>query len=103
MAMSPRHQVSLGQCHVTPGSKLSAELNAALCAEVKQAVSAAVPGTAFDAKVTVVSKSRLKADLSVNGTTLPQQNFAVMDNQIDLNSIRCFAQSLGEIAKASKR
>jgi hypothetical protein len=92
-----------GSCSVAPGSKLSAELNGMLCDEVKRAVAGAIPGTPFSVEVTAMSTSRLAADMKVNGKALPQQNFAVMDSQIDRNSIRRFAQSLGEIAKAAKR
>ena len=63
----------------------------------------AVPGTPFSVEVTAISPSRLAAEMTVNGKSLPQQNFAVMDNRIDRNSIRRFAHSLGEIAKASKQ
>ena len=92
-----------GTCRIAPGSKLSAELNGALCTEVKRAVAEAIPGTPFSVEVTAMSSSRLAAEMTVNGRALPKQNFAVMDNKIDRNSIRRFAQSLGEIAKASKR
>lgn len=92
-----------GICRIAPGSKLSAELNGALCKEVKRAVAAAIPRTPFTVEVTATSSSRLAAEMTVNGRVLPKQNFAVMDNQIDQDSIRRFAQSLSEIAKASKR
>ena len=92
-----------GICRIAPGSKLSADLNGALCQEVKRAMAEAIPGTPFSVEVTAISPSRLAAEMTVNGKSLPQQNFAVMDNRIDRNSIRRFAQSLGEIAKASKQ
>ena len=103
MAMTANNKVTAIQCRVTAGSKLSADLNTAICSEVKRAVAAAIPNTPFSVEVTAMSTSRLAADMKVNGKTLPQQNFAVMDSQIDRNSIRRFAQSLGEIAKAAKR
>ena len=101
--MTANNKVTVIQCRVTAGSKLSADLNTAICSEVKRAVAAAIPNTPFSVEVTAMSTSRLAADMKVNGKALPQQNFAVMDSQIDRNSIRRFAQSLGEIAKAAKR
>ena len=92
-----------GTCRIASGSKLSADLNGALCKEVEHALAEAIPGTPFSVELTAMSSSRLAAEMTVNGRVLPKQNFAVMDNQIDLNSIRRFAQSLGEIAKASRR
>jgi hypothetical protein len=92
-----------GSCRVVAGSKLPTDLNKALCAEVTRAIAEAVPGARFDAEVKVVSSSRLAAKLVLNGHALPQQNFAVMDNRLELDSIRRFARSLGEVAKAAKR
>ena len=92
-----------GTCRIAQGSKLPADLNGALCKEVERAVAEAIPGTPFSVEVTAMSSSRLAAEMTVNGRALPKQNFAVMDNQIDRSSIRRFAQSLSEIAKASNR
>ena len=92
-----------GTCRIAQGSKLPADLNGALCKEVERAVAEAIPGTPFSVDVTAMSSSRLAAEMTVNGRALPKQNFAVMDNQIDRSSIRRFAQSLSEIAKASNR
>ena len=101
--MSSRQKAPLGQCRVAAGAKLSADLNTVLCSEVTRAIAEAVPGSRFDAEVTVVSTSRLSARLTVDGKVLPNQNFAVMDSKLELESIRQFARSLGEVAKASKR
>lgn len=50
-----------------------------------------------------MSSSRLSAVLIVNGRTLPDQNFAVMDRELSPDSIRRFAQALAlEVAKAAK-
>ena len=102
-AMAATSKASLGQCRITAGSKLPADLNKALCDEVKREIAKAVPGSRFDAELTVVSTSRLAAKLIVDGKALPQQNFAVMDRQLSIDSIHRFARSLGEVAKASKR
>ena len=93
----------VGQCRVTAGSKLSADLNKAICTEVKRAVAEAVPGSRFLVEVTASSSSRLAARLTLDGKVLPTQNFAVMDTRLSLDSIKRFARSLGEVAKASKR
>jgi hypothetical protein len=92
-----------GSCRVVAGSKLSADMNKALCVEVTRAIAEAIPGTRFDAEVKVVSSSRLAAKLVVDGKALPQQNFAVMDNRLELDSIRRFARSLGELARGASR
>jgi len=48
-------------------------------------------------------RARLSAALVVNGRTLPEQNFAVMDSGLDAGAIRRFAQSLAQaVAKAAK-
>ena len=103
VAMSPRDPDALGNCRVTAGSKLSTAMNDALCAEVKRAIADAVPGSHFDAEIVVVSRSRLAAQITLNGAALPKQNFAVMDADLDRESIRRFAQSLGDVARAAKR
>lgn len=102
-AVTSSGKAAVGQCRITAGSKLPADLNKALCEEVKRAVAQAVPGSRFNAEVTVVSPSRLAAKLTVNGKALPQQNFAVMDRQLEIDSIRRFARSLGEVAKTARR
>ena len=62
---------------------------AARCrSRVREVVAAAVP---------------LGTILVVNGRTLPEQNFAVMDRELNPGAIRRFAESLaGEVAKAAK-
>ena len=92
-----------GTCRIAAGSKLSADLNRTLCLEVKQAIADAVPGARFDAEVKVLSPARLAAKLVVNGKSLPEQNFAIMDANLGEDSIRRFARSLGEAAKAASR
>lgn len=103
MASTANNKLPPGECRVVGGSKLSPDLNKALCAEVTRAVAAAAPGSRFSVEVTAISPSRLAADIAIDGKALPQQNFAVMDAELDLASIRQFAQSLGEIARGAKR
>ena len=92
-----------GECRVMPGSKLSKDLDGALCAEVKQAIATAAPGSSFSVEVTAMSSTRLAAQVTLDGQVLPTQNFAVMDAQLDRESVRRFAQSLGEVARTAKR
>ena len=100
---APKSKAPAGECRVDEGSKLSADLNKALCVEVKRALAAAVPGSRFLVEVTASSRSRLAARVTLDGKVLPTQNFAVMDAQLNLDSIKRFARALGEAAKAAKR
>lgn len=90
-----------GRCQVVGGEKLpvSSGGSAALCAEIEHAV-AAVAGTArFSIEVKVLSKSRLAARLVVNGRTLPEQNFAIMDSDLNAGAIQRFAASLATLVE----
>lgn len=75
----------------------------ALCHEIERAIAAAAPTARYSASVKVVSSSRLSTVLIVNGRTLPDQKFAVMDRDLSPDSIRRFAEALAvEVAKAAK-
>ena len=103
-AMSASRHASQRHCDVANSAKLPAEAGANLiCTEVERAVAAAAPKVRYSVQVQVVSSSRLSATLVVNGRTLPEQNFAVMDRELNPGSIRRFAESLAsEVAKAVK-
>jgi hypothetical protein len=91
-------------CHVLGGEKLlKGRVDAnAICAEVERAVAAAAPNARYTAQVKVLPRSQLSASLVVNGRSLPEQHFAVMDAELNLGSIKRFAQSLAaEVAKAA--
>lgn len=93
------------RCEVTNAARLPAASGGsqALCREIERAVRAAAPTTSYTARVLVLTASRLSAVLIVNDHALPEQNFAVMDRELDPGSIRRFAEVLaGEVAKASK-
>lgn len=93
------------RCEVTNGAKLPAASGGseALCREIERAITAAAPTTSYSARIVVLTASRLSAVLVVNDHALPEQNFAVMDRELDPGSIRRFAQALaGEVAKAAK-
>ena len=93
------------RCQIIGGEKLPAGSGGskALCAEIERAVAELAPRAHYSAEVTVLSKSRLAATLVVNGRTLPEQRFAIMDSDLDAGAIQRFARSLAtEVAKAAK-
>lgn len=92
-------------CHVADAAKLPAAAGGAqaVCREIERAIAAASPTTRYSADIAVRSSSRLSAVLVVNGRTLPEQNFAVSDRELNPESIRRFAEALAsEVAKAAK-
>ena len=102
-AMTTRSDVPAAGCRVvSTGKAASAVDGTAICAEVERAIAAAAPNARYRAEIKLLSASRLAAVLVVNGHTLPEQNFAVMDRQLDRASIRRFAESLAAtVAKAA--
>jgi hypothetical protein len=93
------------RCRVVAGEKLTAGSGGAgaICTAVEKAVAATAPNAHYSAEVTVLSPSRLSASLIVDGRTLSEQKFAVMDRNLNPASIQRFAQSLAaEVAKAAK-
>jgi len=92
------------RCHVINGAKLPPASGADLiCAEIERAVAARAPRAHYTVTVTVRSPSRLSALAMVNGQPLPEQNFAVMDQELNPASVRRFAGALAsEIAKVVK-
>ena len=83
-------------CRVVDGGKLPANSGGAdlICSEVQRAIAAHVPGVQYSAEIRVVSASRLVAALVVNGRSLPLQNFAVMDRNLSVETIRRFADAV---------
>jgi hypothetical protein len=105
-AMSPSGKAAPGRCHVVGSEELPSASGgaSAICAEVERAVAAVAPAARYSAEVKVLSRSRLAATLVVDGRTLPEQNFAIMDRELNPGAIQRFARSLAaEIAKAAKR
>lgn len=93
------------RCRVTAGDKLLAAVGgtSGICEPIEKAVASAAPGVPYSVDVSVLTRARLSAKLAVNGRTLPDQNFAVMDGELSRASIERFAQSLAaEVAKAAK-
>jgi hypothetical protein len=100
---SPSSQA--GSCRVGAGEKLLPDgvRGADICRAIGEAVATAAPATRYSVEVSVLSHSRLSARLVVDGRLLPDQNFAVMDRELNLASITRFADSLArEVAKAAK-
>jgi len=93
----------LGQCRVVAGEKWLSDAGgaSAVCSEIERAMTAAAPDVPYSAEVRALSRSRISATLLINGLELPQQEFAVMDANLGIESIRRFAASLGEAAKAA--
>jgi hypothetical protein len=93
------------RCRVVAEEKLAGASGGAgaICTAVEKAIAAAAPNAHYSAQVTVLSPSRLSTSLTVDGRTLPEQKFAVMDRDLNPASIQRFAQSLAaEVAKAAK-
>ena len=87
-------------CKVIGGNKLPAASGgqAALCSAVDRAFAAHAAGVAYNAEITVVSTSRLKAKVIANGRTLPTQGFNSMDRPLANSSFERFAKALAEQA-----
>ena len=106
MAMTAADQPRPANCWVIDGQNLplASGGSAAICAEIERAIASQAPTVHFSAEVRVLSSSRLAATLVVNGRSLPEQKFAVMDSELSRTTIERFAQSLAvEVAKASGR
>jgi hypothetical protein len=104
-AMTPPRAVTIGHCTITGGESLPAGSggNEALCAAIERAVAARAPTARYTVQVKVLPRSRLSAVLVVNGRTLPEQKFAVMDRELNSTSIERFADSLADqVAEAAR-
>ena len=103
--MTSAGQTPARRCEVTNAARLPAASGGSqvLCREIERAITAAAPTSSYTARIVVLTASRLSAVLVVNDHALPEQNFAVMDRELDPSSIRRFAEALaGEVAKATK-
>lgn len=105
LAMSPSRQDRVRHCSVIDGEKLPLDSGGAnaICAEVERATAARAPDAHYKVEITVLSPSRLAAMLTVNGRTLPLQNFAVMDRNLNDRSIQHFADSLAAVVAEAAR
>jgi hypothetical protein len=93
------------RCTVLGSEKLPVQTGGenAICGEVEQAITSLALNVSFSAEIKVLARTRLAATLVVNGRTLPELKFAIVDRDLDSAAIRRFAQSLAsEVAKAAK-
>jgi len=94
-----------GHCRVVAGEQLlgGAGGAAAVCLAIERAIAAAAPRAKYGVLVKAMPHARLSAALTVNDHALPEQNFAVMDGELDSASVSRFAQSLAaQVARAAK-
>lgn len=94
------------QCRLIGGEKLPRSVSGggdAICAEIRRAITAKAPHARYRAEVRVLSKFRLDATLVVDGRALPEQNFAIMDSELNAGAVQRFAASLAQaVAEAAK-
>lgn len=85
-------------CRILDGDKLPGDSGgaAALCSAIERAAAAKAPGVAYTVEVKVLSPSRLAATLTSKGRKLPEQNFAVMDRELNGGSFERFAAALAD-------
>jgi hypothetical protein len=93
-----------GPCRVIGGEKLPKDAGAtAICAAIERAMASRAPTVRYRAEVRVLSNAALSATLVANGKTLPEQQFAVSDRNLNPGSIERFAKALAdEVVKAGK-
>jgi hypothetical protein len=93
-----------GPCRVVGGEKLPNGAGAtAICAAIERAMASRAPTVRYSAEVRVLSKAALSATIVANGRTLPEQQFAVSDRDLNPGAIERFAQALAdEVVKAGK-
>jgi hypothetical protein len=92
------------RCRVIGGDKLPAESGGAgaLCATIRNALAKQAPNVRVSVEVRVLRPSMLATILVVEGRTLPEQKFAVMDRNLNTRSIERFAQSIAtKVAEAA--
>jgi len=94
--MKPSNPVTVGHCTITGEQYLPAAVGGSvgLCAILEKAIAARAPSARYTAQLKVLPRSRLSAVLVVNGRTLPEQNFAVMDRELSETTIQRFADTL---------
>src|SRR3954452_12978773 len=96
----------LGTCRVLQAEKLPAGTGGAegICSAVQRAITARAPLVRYSAEVRILSKSALAVNIKVEGRKMPEQHYAVMDRNLNSNSIRHFAEAIGdEVAKVASK
>lgn len=92
-------------CEVIGGAKLSSQAGGAneICSMIRQAAGGHAVGKAH-VTVRVLSNTRLSATIvNASGKTLPRQNFAVQDAQLDRTHIAQFARVIANVLFAGER
>jgi ribosomal protein L11 len=92
------------QCAVIGGETLPAGVTpGAICDAIRAATKSTAPGIAYSIEVRVRSASSLSAIVTLpNGTTLPEQNLATSDRQLNAGAIQRYATSIAaEIARTT--
>ena len=94
-----------GKCEVVAGDKyLGANGGDALCREIERAIAAAAPGARYRTEIKALSSTRLAATMVVNGQTLPEHKFAIMDAELSPEAMQRFGRALAaDVAKAVKK
>jgi hypothetical protein len=95
----------ISRCQVVGGDKLLASSggSATVCAEIERAIAASAPNAQYSIEVKVLSTSRLAASVMVDGHALPEQNFAIMDSDLNAGAIQRFAASLAKVVAHAAR
>jgi hypothetical protein len=90
---------------VVSGEKyLGANGGEALCAAIRRAIATQAPGARYKAAIKALSPTRLAAIMVVNGQTMPEHKFAIMDDELSPEAMQRFARSLAaDVAKAVKK
>ena len=109
VAMGPSSNLTAmnsgNRCTVVASEKLPISTGGPqqICETIGRLIGAATPHAAYRIEVKVLSPTRLSATLVVNGRTLPEQKFAIMDRELNRAAIERFAQSLATaVANAAK-
>ena len=94
------------RCQVVNAGKLPASSGgaSALCAAMTREIGQKAPGLDYHATVTVLSPSRLSANVHVKGRTLAEQKFSSMDRALAQSSFERFAKAVAaEVAANARR
>lgn len=93
------------RCTVTGVEKLAPAIGgeAGVCVQIVRAMATAGPTGRYEVDIKVLSKSRLTADMVVDGRIVPEQHFAIMDSELNVDAIQRFAASIAVAAAEAMR
>lgn len=97
--MSVGSSITGRRCTVVGSERLPGAVGGgnALCGTIERTIAARTTARDYRISVNVVSASRLSAALVVNGRSLPEQRFSVMDRSLSPSSVQHFADSLAAL------